>query len=221
VQHGDILYLVGPEQPTDELKYSLRSLRYVDHDRVWIAGHCPDWVTGVRHIPVEQTKGKRENTRANLEAALATEGLSDPFQLWCDDFYAVQPIGRLHAMNGGPLLTAIHGARHGYRRALQQAYTHLTQQGIAQPLAYDALHVPQWFHKTPLAHTLGTGIGMYQTVYGNTHRDHPGQQVPNAKRAQGHQDRAWISTNSTTWHSPIGQWVRDAHPDPGPYEATT
>lgn len=215
--HGDVLYLVGL-QDTDELKYSLRSLRFVDHDRVWIAGHLPDWVTGVQRIDVPQDRSKRENTLANLRAALAEPELSDPFQLWCDDFYAMQPIGRLPVMHVGPLIDTIHRARGGYRRALHQAATYLAQQGVGKPLAYDAIHVPQRFHKEPLTEVLDTGVVMYQTVYGNLHRDEPGELVVNAKQSNGYEARAWLSTNSAAWGGPMGRHIRATHPDLGPYE---
>jgi hypothetical protein len=214
---ADVVYLVGP-QDTDELRYSLRSLRYVDHGQVWLAGHCPDWTTGVHHIDVPQDGEKRANTLRNLKAAIAHPDVSEPFMLWCDDFYAVQPVGQLPVMHHGSLQDTIAGAKGGYRRALTQALRYLHGRGIQRPLAFDAIHVPQWFEKSPLTEVLATGVAMYQTVYGNLHRTHPGMQVPNAKYPQGYTERAWVSTNSSAWQGPLGRHVRDTHPEPGPYE---
>lgn len=220
MSHGDAVYLVGP-QDTDELRYSLRSLAaHVDHGQVWIAGECPDWVADAWHIDIPQTRAPRLNARDNLLAAINEPSLSDPFMLWCDDFYATIHVGELPVLNSGSLAEAIDRAGTGdYGKALAKTYRHLRNEGHPTPLAYDALHVPQWFHKEPLAEVLASGTPMYATAYGNLHRAHPGTTIPNAKARDGWRERTWVSTNSDTWTSEAGEYIRSLFPDPCRYEA--
>jgi len=208
---SDVVYVVGPDREDQQLRYSLRSLAaHVDHDQVWIAGHCPDWVTNVWHIDVEQNRGPRLNTLRNVMAAIRCDQVSDPFQLWCDDFYAMQPIGQLPVMTRGPITHS----------ELRNVAAYLHQQGVAEPWAYDALHVPQWYDKAGLLHAIHTGQSLYATIYGNLHREDHGDVVPNAKNPEAWQDRAWLSTNGTTWAGPMGDHIRATFTEPCVYEVS-
>lgn len=218
---ADVVYIVGPDERTDELRYSLRSLAaHVDHDDVYIVGHCPDWVVDVHHVDTGQIGLSRANARRNVEVATRIEGLSDPFMLWNDDFHAMRHIGKLPVLNAGPIDDILPAIPAGpYQKDIADAGRWLQREhGIDQPIAYDALHVPQWYTKADLGAVLGMGAVMWQTVYGNLYRTDPGHTVPNAKLPGGFMGRDWLSTSVVLWESVIGDHIRATFPEPGPYE---
>lgn len=214
----DVVYLCGTQE-TDELRYSLRSLAaHVEHNQVWIVGDCPDWVADAWEVRIPQARGRLENARDNLLAAIREPGVSDPFLLWHDDMYALEPVGSMPVVNAGPLTDVIDQAGGDYRSGLVKTYRYLKRLGHPNPVAYDALHMPQWYRKQPLSQVLATGTPMYATAYGNLHRTHPGTTVPNAKSRVDWRERAWLSTNSETWNSEVGERIRTRLPDPCRYE---
>src|SRR5690554_4826136 len=85
----DVVYVVG--QHTDELRYSMRSLRNVEHDQVWIVGTLPDWARNVRLIPAEDRYEKARNITEKMYAAASHPEVSDPFIYFNDDFFALKP----------------------------------------------------------------------------------------------------------------------------------
>lgn len=218
----DAVFIVGPDDGGNnyqELRYALRSLdAHVNHRHVWIIGRCPDWVADVWHINVPQTAGRHGNVRNNLYAACAEPRISDPFMLWQDDIMATRLIGDLPVLNAGPLEHVIRRARGAYRRGLEHTHRYLRQQGIHQPIAYDGLHVPQWYDKVGLTSALDADVPMYATVFGNLHRADHGDTVPDAKARTGWLDRAWVSTSADRWAGAIGEHVRLLYPQPCRYE---
>lgn len=101
----DVVYLTKPEEAQPELRYSLRSLQNLPHDRVWLAGYKPSWVSdAVGHIPTEQVPGeKHPNALLNWRAALESSGVSDPFILANDDHFVMRPVESMPVLNWGPL----------------------------------------------------------------------------------------------------------------------
>jgi hypothetical protein len=77
------LDLVVPvrEAPTNQqLRYALRSwAAHLPHGQVWIVGHKPVWLNGVRHIPTRQTGTKYANTTTAVRAACEHPEVSDTF----------------------------------------------------------------------------------------------------------------------------------------------
>lgn len=218
----DAVYVLR-EGVHDELRYSLRSLAAnVEHDRVHLVGHRPPWATGVNHIPTVQRGTKHQKVLTNLRAAIHSDAVSDPFMLWNDDMYAMQPVGKLPVMNGGPLSAAIRAAQSkGYRERLQATRDRLVAMGIEHPLAYDALHVPQTYAKADLLAILDDGWPLWATAYGNLVRTDHGTQMPNAKMPDPPYDGyPWLSSSDRGWgrKTPLGMHVRGVFPTPCRYE---
>lgn len=89
----DLVYIIKKGEINSDLRYSLRSVeKFVPHDKIWIVGYKPFWVTNVKHIPVEQTENKWKNSVKNILAACNCENISDDFVLMNDDFFAIKPI---------------------------------------------------------------------------------------------------------------------------------
>ena len=82
----DVVYIFkeDAENNSEDLRYSLRSLRNLPHNKVFIAGDKPAWATNIRHIPVAQTKTKGENWSMNLSATVKSLEVSDNFLMMND-----------------------------------------------------------------------------------------------------------------------------------------
>ena len=58
----DIVYVVGENERNESLKYSLRSLKNIPHDDVYIIGHKPAWVKNVKYVNrIQRVRNKFQN----------------------------------------------------------------------------------------------------------------------------------------------------------------
>ncbi|MES2630541.1 MAG: hypothetical protein V4611_01150 [Patescibacteria group bacterium] len=150
----DVVYVVkyDPENNSEELRYSLRSLKNLPHGNVVIVGEKPDWVTNVTYIPVAQTKTKRENVTMNLLAAINSELVSDDFMLMNDDFFIMKELSEMPILNFGPLADVIAYYNHRYPEGseyisnMTKLYNLLIERGNERPMSYE-LHTPMILNK--------------------------------------------------------------------------
>lgn len=218
--------MVGPGDRNEELRYSLRSLAaHVPHDRVWIAGHRPPWVTGVEHLPVSATGSRYARSAANLAAACAHPDVSDEFVLFNDDFFVVgdMPDGPLHR---GPIGDMVAGlVRSGYRAAVVSTWRILQQLGHRNPMSYE-LHMPMRCDKAGMGEALRLGLKLAaplpRTLYG-VMAGLGGRQVPDCKihdLREGIPAGAWcVSTSDRSFAAGlVGRQVRDMFGEPCRYE---
>ena len=89
----DIVYILKKDIQSDELRYSLRSLKNFPHDKVWFFGGIPEDLKPDRAVYVEQrgttTWAKVRNT---IELVCRTREVSDDFWLFNDDFFVMKPV---------------------------------------------------------------------------------------------------------------------------------
>lgn len=179
----DILYTLKDNYDGEELKYSLRSLVNLPHDRVFFVGGCPRWAKNIIHIPTEQTGTKWENSLNNIRTACKDERLSANFILMNDDFFVLEniktPTKELNLHNGtlqdqyNKLLNK-NGAPTNYMRGLSETKAFLNVLDVADPLSYE-LHTPFVFNKKKLQKTFEIdGINsvkclQIRSLYGNLH----------------------------------------------------
>ena len=175
----DILYLVKPAEVNEELKYSLRSLKNINHGRVFIAGYTPSWVEGTyESIPVRQDGEKYQNVRNNLLSALKDPRLSDDFILMNDDFFIMKPtkvmpvLRRLKDLDHYIELFEKVDASSYYVNSMRQARDVLRDWGIKEEISSYELHVPMMFNKVKLQALLDRlphdySIAHLRTLYGN------------------------------------------------------
>lgn len=233
----DVVYLVRPGNDNPELRYSLRSVwRNLQPDRVWIAGHCPPWVAGVRRLTVAQldpTRYKRQNAIAILYAVAAAG--PDEFVLFNDDFFVTHPVaGPPPPVHRGPLadfaadrLAAKPDSP--YSGLLARTDEALRAAGVRRPLAYET-HTPMAMSREQLRVTLGfietenappeqlaprSILGNLHALGGERIGDVKVYGAENAPAAAG----PWLSTTDSSFrYHPIGQKIRRAFSDPSPYE---
>jgi hypothetical protein len=150
----DIVYLVKVNEKSNgnDLRYSLRSLKNIPHDKVVIVGEKPDWITNVTYIPVPQTDVKKANIENNLKAAIQSDLVSDNFVLMNDDFYIMKPISEIPNYNFGLMLEviAMYDKRYpegsDYMDTMKKQYSDLLMDGYERPLSYE-LHIPMNMNK--------------------------------------------------------------------------
>jgi hypothetical protein len=218
-----LVYLVRRGEVNNELRHSLRSLVNLPHDRVVFVGHQPKWVDGVEHIPGNRSKSKWFNVFDNLR--LACEHLDvDEFVVMNDDFYVMEP-ATVPAWHRCLLAEHIDMLSPGaWRGSLESSRHWLLSQGFDQPLSYE-LHVPVAMDRRKLADVLERTahlpvLPQWRTIYGNF------WQVPTVQqedcKVQGSRTMVrtgpFLSSDDLSFRRPFGRTVREAFPDPSPYE---
>jgi hypothetical protein len=222
----DVAYVVRPGQHNPELRYSLRSLANLPHRRVWIAGHKPNWVAGVHHIPTEQNGRKHGNARVNLQAIVDCDDATADVVLMNDDFYIMKPLEQVPVLHMGPVDGVIddyrsRGINSTYLRAMIDTRDLLLRDGYGT-LSYD-LHTPFVVNRRELRDVLAScEVRLHwRTIYGNRYGV-GGTQVDDCK-IRGRDDAAslpfdaFLSTSDSTFRS-VSKLLASAFPDPSPYE---
>lgn len=169
----DVVY-VCRRGPNEELRYSLRSLVNLEHDRVWVFGAKPDWYIG-KHIAVPQDGSKQANVKAALMATVEHRRVSDPFLLFNDDFYAIAPAEpRLYDRGPASEVIAHYALAHPggtYLEALERTSALLESMGHRDPLSYE-LHLPMPVRKDIMREVLrlvaehGDPSLVHRTIHG-------------------------------------------------------
>lgn len=174
----DIVYCVKEGNTSEELRYSLRSLKNMPHKKVYIYGGCPDWVNKktVKHIPISQTMGNKWlNTRQLLAEIVKNPDISDNFIWFNDDFFIMHEVENLDYMYNRTLLERAGDFLRGttyvskYSHRLIDASNALEQND--KPTKNFELHVPIIFNKQKLAKIIEQypTIGATRSLYCNTY----------------------------------------------------
>ena len=212
----DVVYVVAEEPRNEELRYSLRSLKNVPHDKVWIAGHVPEWAR-VHGVPSPQPNNRNrwENSTSNLQAALAEE-VSEHFLFFNDDFFILEPVDGFPPRHLGPIQKQTWPEMAAVDALLKST-------GIPAPLNYE-LHTPMemvvWRAREALQIVDRTGTHRHKrTVYGNLAAI-GGESLADVKvHGLGKTPSgALTSTNSTSWDGVAGKRIREMFPEPSEYE---
>lgn len=153
----DIVYTVKQSLQNEELRYSLRSLENIPHDRVFIVGYVPHFINKetINYISIPQASSKYQNTTNNLKQVCKLETLSDNFILMNDDFYVNKPIQNVEEelnLYRGEIegVLRFYNAKYPlgteYSNGMKQTKELLEGLGIEKPLSYE-LHTPFIFNK--------------------------------------------------------------------------
>jgi len=212
-----------------ELRYSLRTLTNVEHDRVWIFGGAPTWITGVTYQKRMQGGSPYSSTRGHIGAACNTPEVSDPFVLWNDDFYAMHEVGSVPLYHRGPmepLLEKYAKVKTPWGKGLFETAALMRKRGLlAGAMSYD-VHLPLVVHKAEmrealrLAKSVSTDAVHLRTLYGALagcdgveHHD------PKLMRRSDPFPRgAWLSSGNDVFRSTVEPVLRYLFPDKSPYE---
>lgn len=94
----DVVYPIGKEcgwGHYNELRYSLRSLKFLDHNRVFIIGQKPDWIQNIIHIPFEDCYAANKDANMIQKILRACYDTSK-FIRMSDDQYFLKPYRQGH-----------------------------------------------------------------------------------------------------------------------------
>lgn len=227
----DIVYVVAPGDDNEELRYSLRSLAaHLPHERVWIAGHRPAWVSAaVGHIDATQTGSRFQNSTGNLRAACEHPDVADEFVYFNDDFFVMQDVDQVPVLHRGPLDDVIAATGSSlYRRGAVGTQLHMQRLGLAEegPLYSYEIHAPLPVVKAGMLEALDAGRGLpvlhKRTLYGNLCRI-GGEQADDVK-VKAYDDAGpagpFLSTSDAAFAAgTVGKRIREAFADPCRYEA--
>ena len=149
----DIIYPY--QKGDDELIYSLRSLKNIPHDKVFIVGEKPNFnFKNVYFIPFNQSGTKYKNTTEIVKLMCKNSLVSDDFILMNDDFFIIKeiknPTEELNIFRGNALNVYERYVQkfgeNGYSKGMLETIKLLQDIGINEPLSYE-LHTPFIFNK--------------------------------------------------------------------------
>lgn len=223
----DVVYILGTgsKWQNNEIRYSLRSLQNIKHDRVFVIGERPEWLEGIIHVPAGDIFGsqKQKNALHKLSVALKTD-VSDDFILMNDDFFILKPTVVRYAYKG-TLQESLTGRAGGlYREALKNTIARF-------PAGFDySLHIPFIYNKHKLAETIATCDDkpvLLRALYGNMHQV-GGCQMDDVKLntlrdfnlglALGLGDYVSSSDELVTRDLSFRHWLQERFPNPSKYE---
>lgn len=232
----DIVYVVRDGEKNESLKYSLRSLKNIPHDDVYIIGHKPAWVKNVKHINrVQRGRNKFQNISRNMWLATKTESISDDFIYFDDDYFVMREIDEVYPHHRGDIQLMINFNEEQGSRIYVKGYTdtrdRLMALGFTRPVSYE-LHIPMIFNKEKLRHILelddqhaiNAEIFHVRSFYGNYYHV-GGQHMNDCKVKHSSQNRLdWVMGKrylSSAGDAPSGfllQHLKELFPEKSQYE---
>lgn len=158
----DVVYMVREGERNEELRHSLRSLVNLAHDRVWIAGHKPAWVSSeVGHIPVDQSHPDKHERTWSVWWAMAHmyAPMSDQFVMMNDDHFVMRPVDRIDVAHAGPLLPWVAGLGPELKTVNRMRHTIEALSAVRTnvPLMSYEVHVPMVLYRHALAEVMAFG----------------------------------------------------------------
>lgn len=218
----DIVYILKGD--SKELRYSLRSLKNIPHDKVFIAGGQPTGLDNVIRVPVAQTATKWENQKRNLIAACRNNELSDDFILFNDDFYVTRRVQNPPLFHRG-LLSEVFKAYSSRSDPYAVGMKSTLKYMGPEALAYDAIHVPMVMNKDrvmglikniPRGALIRSWYGNFYKIGGEFHED---AKIRIHAPYQELSDRDFVSTSNQSFKKDWpGKWIKNQFSSPSPYE---
>lgn len=226
----DAVY-VNRDGENPELRYSLRTLKNVEHDHVWIFGGAPVWVNQdtVEFRKRMQGGSPYATTRGHITAACNTAEVSDPFMLWNDDFFAMRKVGNVpiyHRGSMSAMLERFADLKTAWAKGLRETAVMLEKRDLLEDAVSYDLHMPLIVHKAEMLEALRwakqgrTDAIHVRTLYGALmgfggveHHD-----PKMMRRSDPFPAGAWLSSGSDTFRASVEPVLRYLFPEKSPYE---
>lgn len=153
-----------------ELKFSLRSLAFVEHSRVIVAGDRPHVTSNlVEHVPVLRYASRYASSTQNIFAA-ASRADAERVMVMNDDMFLLKPWTFQHENRGTIEDYLANGRPAGdYRRHIEATRSILKAHGVDDPLFF-GLHTPTVYDRKKLLDVIREFKGkrfLLRTLYHN------------------------------------------------------
>jgi hypothetical protein len=172
----DIVYPLGTGSlcKNQELRYSLRSLQFIEHKKIFIVGHRPGFLKNIIHIKFhERTYKKQYNVISKLLEVCKHGKLSDDFLLMNDDFFFMKETEIKKYLYDCSIKSLQNKTpRTQYGKALANTIDYLNNNHL--PFNNFEIHYPMIFNKQKFLE-LFSGLDLnkqvnYRSIYGNYYR---------------------------------------------------
>ena len=229
----DIVYTVKEKPENEELRYSLRSLRNLPHNKVFIYGGLPNCVDpeAVNYVRVNQRYGNKWlNTAAQLIYITQNDNITEDFIWFNDDFFVMKPIKELEYYRDRTLSERIRDfgrknqfhTRGKYATRLRKAQWSL--QAHDKEINNFELHIPMVFNREKLLKVMKQfpNQGAKRSLYGNCCVENPIQRsdvkiYDFLQKPTGEED--FLSTTDGTFSTgAVGKFIRNKFRKASPYE---
>lgn len=222
----DIVYFIRPGK-NEELRYSLRSLKNLPHDKVWVYGSCPEWCSPDHYVHIDQVGNTKWDRVKNMyQGVCDNPKISDDFILMNDDFFIMEPVKEIPIAYRASLYHHIieneltFGLRvNAYARELLGCLQLLKT--LDCPTNSYELHIPIIFNKKMLSYLLKKYPEVHATrsLYSNYYRL-GGEQMADVKvNTPGpFQKNRFLSTTEESFEGLVGDYIKKVFPEKGDYE---
>ena len=221
----DIVYFVKDTKENEELRYSLRSLKNLDHDKVWFFGGSPRGLKPDQVVIVMQNQGTKYDNVHNMYSYVLNSDVSEDFIMFNDDFFVMQKVESVLPVHRGSLYEYIvkvednNGGMTAYTRRLRKTTKALEEAGL--PTRCYEMHLPMVYNKDKLRAALKKfpGLNGVRSIYGNMYYE--GDKIPDCKVFKYNQplpEGPFLSTSDATWRYYLGDTIREKFDTPSEYE---
>ena len=224
----DVVYILRNDIEGEELRYSLRSLKNLPHDKVWFFGGEPEGLKPDKQVSFEQHGiSTWEKVCWTIEQVCKNPEVSDDFYLFNDDFFVMKPVEELPYFYDGTLLRRIQDIK---KKTVCIGSLYCTELEKARELLISehkktynyAVHVPMVINKEKALEVLGfRWITMFRSIYGN-YWNVKGQQLKDVKITDDttpDKTATFLSTNDNSFaNKAVGRYIRSAFPEKSEYE---
>lgn len=226
----DIVYILRNGIDGDELRYSLRTLKNIPHDKVWFFGGEPQGLKPDRQVTLVQ-KGVSawQKVTWTIEQVCKTDEVSDDFILFNDDFFVMKPVDELPAYFDGTLYKRsqqIRKKRKGQHSMYEQQLMFVRETLLNEhKKTYNyAVHVPMVINKAKALEVLDTykRLYMFRSLYGN-HWNIGGEQLKDCKivniETEPNAEAVFLSTGDKSFaEGKVGEYIRSQFTEACEYE---
>jgi len=225
----DIIYILRENVDSEELRYSLRSLKNFPHRKVFFIGGQPKDLKPDVAVPHKQLGDcKWELIRSSMSKAVELDELTDDFFLFNDDFFVMKPFkGTFVNYIDKTLEDRIAELRqvnrwlNQYGRTVLKVNEELKALGIWCPKNFE-VHLPMLMNKELVKTSIyKCSSPQMRSIYGNINRikvvQHADVKVYDLETVP--EDPDFLSTNDTTFREgKVGEYIREQFPEPSRFE---
>ena len=224
----DIVYILKDNPPTEELRYSLRSLVNFPHRDVWFVCGIPDGITPDHQIRHEQRGASNWQKSTSSLYRICHEGaVTEDFWLFNDDFFIMKPVESLKPIYNGTIYRRIQELEQKnmgktlYSRELEKVYNILMDDGY-KTRNY-AVHMPMLINKNKALEVINEypNASSFRCLYGNRF-DIGGVNRKDCKvlsHTEVPKNKPFLSTTDTSFRDgKVGEYIRECFPEPSRFE---